>query len=92
MKPYKITQDIDQYQDKNYLRVGNRIYNVQEVKEYLLQFHLSLCGKYKLNSRTCYDKEGRLHIYYAWDSIFVEAHKKKIFHSISGSGFSSNRI
>ena len=89
---YKVTQEITLFGDYNIIRVGDKVFKVSIVKEYLLQYHEALCSKYKQGSRTRYGKDGRLHIYYAWDSIFVEAHQKKIFWSIWKAHNSSNRI
>lgn len=86
MKPYIISDQIHLFKEHNYLKVGNRVYKLGDVKEYLQTYHETLCNHYKLNSRTHYDKDGRLHIYYAWDSIFVEAYKKRLFLRYQGKG------
>lgn len=82
MKRYKITQEIELDLCIDHIRVCDKHFDITKVKEYLLTYHEALCNKYKLNSRTHYDSKGQLHVYYAWDSIFVKAHEKRIFWSI----------
>lgn len=84
MKPYIVTDQIHLYEEQNYLKVGQRVMLLSDVKEYILTYHKQLANQFKLKSRTHYDKHGRLHVYYAWDGILSEALKRKFLLSMLG--------